>query len=185
MIENQILKRRLSFSESSLLVENIKKTPNIIGYTVQEWMRSEHSFLALTGDTLIGACLNYDFHQRWRKVAALIVIEEYRSNGAGKALFYESCNDAIAAGKSIYTVSANPIVIEMMNELGFQTFPSIIALARKYPIYGISILLHSLRWLVSWYRIKETVRKAFQYSRDSGFTFGIKLVETDVDPCPK
>ena len=174
----EFTKRKITLLEAKLMVEHVKLTPNIVGYTAQEWMDSEHTVVAQTGSTLIGACLSYNFHQKWRKVAALIINKEFRNHGAGKALFYKACDDAAAAGKSVYTVSANPIVIKMMSDLGFEKFSSLGSLTRKYPYCGLSICLHSLLWLMHWYRLKETIRKTLQYSRESSFVFGIKLAKT-------
>lgn len=171
----KIIKRKIRESEAKLLVERIKFTPNIIGYTIEEWLGSEHVFIAEDQQgELMGACLNYDIARDWTKIAALYVLDEFRSKGIGKALFYESFNDSIARQKNIYTISCNPIVISLMGELEFTIFGGLQDFPASYVADQVDFYLHTLQWLASPYRIMEITRKQFVCRPQQPFLYGLK-----------
>ena len=112
--------RKVNQLEAKKMIDKIKTTPNIVGYTIKEWLNCEHIIVAEDeGGQLLGACLNYDFAESWTKIAALYVFEEFRGRGIGKALFYESFNDAMKRHKNVYTISRNPTIIKMMKEVNY------------------------------------------------------------------
>lgn len=174
-----ITKRAMTTAEADLLVDRVKRTPNIIGYSRQEWLSSKHTLIAEAVDgSLAGACLNYNVHRSWRKISALIVLENYRSQGVGKALFYKSCDEAILEKKNIYTISANPIVLKMMQDRDFEQFQNLTDLTLRHPSYGLLLYAHSIGWLLHCYRIQEVSRK-FIYCRQSApFFVGVKIMNS-------
>jgi GNAT superfamily N-acetyltransferase len=172
---SRIIKRKVNESEARLLVRHIKSTPNIVGYTFDEWLNNEHTFIAEDElGQLLGACLNYDINPKWTKIAALYVLEEFRSKGIGKALFYESVNDATNRGKNVYTISCNSIVLNIMSELEFTTFTNLIEFPSAYIDDRLGFYIHTLEWLSSAYRIKEIIRKQFVCRPQQPFVYGLK-----------
>jgi GNAT superfamily N-acetyltransferase len=123
---------------------------------------------------MLGACLNYDFTEQWTKIAALYVLEEFRNQGIGKSLFYESYNDAMQRNKNIYTISRNPTVINIMNELEFSTFNSLFNFPDLFKQDRLDFYTHSLQWLSSSYRIKEIIRKQIAFPSQQDFIYGLK-----------
>jgi predicted GNAT family acetyltransferase len=171
----KIIKRRIHELEAELLVEKIKFTPNIIGYTIREWLDSEHVLVAEDHQgQLLGACLNYDIAKNWTKIAALYVLDEFRGQGIGKALFYESCSDSTGRHKSIYTISCNPLIISFMREIGFTTFSSLQDFPASYMVDQVDFYIHTLQWLASPYRIMEITRKQFVCRPQQPFLYGLK-----------
>ncbi len=171
----RIVKRKVNESEAKLLVHLIKSTPNIIGYTLKEWLDAEYVFVAEDEHgLLLGACFNYDIDRDWNKIAALYVLEEFRNRGLGKALFCESFNDAMTRNKNVYTISCNPVVLNIMSELEFTTFANLIEFPRAYTDDRISFYIHTLEWLSNAYRIKEIVRKQFVCRPQQPFVYGVK-----------
>jgi GNAT superfamily N-acetyltransferase len=171
----KIIKRKINASEAKLLVERIKSTPNIIGYTIEEWLDSEHVFIAEDQQSqLQGACLNYDIARDWTKIAVLYVLDEFRNQGIGKALFHESFNDSIERHKNVYTISCNPIVISLMRELEFTTFSSLQDFPASHMADQVDFYLHTLQWLASPYRIMEITRKQFVCRPQQPFLYGLK-----------
>jgi GNAT superfamily N-acetyltransferase len=171
----KISKRKVTKAEAELLVRQIKLTPNIMGYSLTEWMSAEYISVAEDENgKMLGVCLNYDFHANWHKIAALFVMEEYRGMGLGKMLFYESYQDAIIRGKKIYTMSINEIVIKMMQDLDFLTFNSLLQMPRITNGDKLIFYSHSLVWLMNFYRIKEIIRKTIVYNHHKTFVYGIK-----------
>lgn len=172
-----IIKRKIKKCESELVVEKIKSTPDIIGYSSRELISADHIMVAENDEgKILGVCLNYNFHNEWSKIAALFVIEEFRGQGIGKSLFYTSCRDAIARRKNIYTISANPIVIKMMKDLNFETCKNLLRLSQAYRKYQLVFYCHSIQWLVNLYRIKEIIRKRIVYNSKKKFVFGLRLI---------
>jgi GNAT superfamily N-acetyltransferase len=178
----KILKRKVTISEAKLLIKQIKLTPNIIGYCLSEWLEAEHIMVAEDEQgNLVGACLNYDFFKHWNKIAALFVLEEFRDQGIGKSLFYESFRDAIERGKNVYTISSNSIILNFMRDLKFLNFKSLLNFPKKYKKYQFAFYLHSIKWLLNLYRIKEIIRKKNVYKPQQTFFYGIKLAEMELE----
>ncbi|MEA5569273.1 GNAT family N-acetyltransferase [Anabaena sp. UHCC 0399] len=172
----KICKRKITQSEAELLIREIKLTPNIIGYSLTEWMDAEHIIVAENEDgKMLGVCLNYDFHEHWSKIAALFVFEEFRGKGIGKLLFYEAYKDAEIRHKNVYTISANRMVIKMMEDLNFLLFHSLLDLPTIVSQYRFNFYWHSLGWVVNFYRIKEIIRKSIVYTEHINFVYGIHL----------
>lgn len=171
----QIVNRKINESEANLLIREIKQTPNIMGYSLREWMTSEYVMVAEDENgEIAGACLNYDFHKNWHKIAALFVLKEFRGLGLGKSLFYNSYNNAVERGKNVYTISANPVVIKMMEDLGFLTFENLHSFPDKYEW---KFRLHTMQWVLNLYRIKEICRKRKVYGVEKNFLYGIKIIK--------
>lgn len=173
----RVVKRKITQLEAKLLVSEVKATPNIVGYSLKEWLMANHIMVAEDSKGFcLGACLNYDFHKDWRKIAALIVLEEFRGRGIGRMLFYESFRDAQRSSRNIYIISANPIVIKMMNDLGFITFNSFFELTHLCQNYESLFYCHTIQWTMSLYRIKEIIRKKIIYTEKQRFLFGVKFL---------
>jgi len=173
-----IYQRKVTKLEAELLVNQIKLTPYIMGYSRREWLKSQYTIIAEDIDgNIVGACLTYDFDQDWNKIAALFVLEEFRGRGLGKLLFYAAYKDAIKRKKNLYTMSANNLVIKMMQDLDFVMFNGLLELPKSYQRFQLIFYLHTVIWLMSSFRVQEIFRKAgfYQLYRNYNFVYGIKL----------
>lgn len=174
----QIIQRQISEAEAKLLIQRIKKTPYIMGYSLKEWLKAQNIMVAEDEHgNLAGICLNYSLNQKWHKIAALFVLEEFRGRGIGKSLFYASVENALAEEKYIYASSANPIVISMMDALGFVKFDNLIDFSREYSQDKWLIYSHSLKWLFNFYRVREIIRKKLVYELRESFVYGVKFLD--------
>lgn len=172
----QIVKRKLTDSESKLVVKEIKSTPYIVGYSLSEWIKAENILVAEDDiGNLLGVCLTYDFHKDWCKIAALFVLNDFRGLGIGKTLFYRSVRDALERGKNVYTISANPIVIQMMKKFKFRLFKNVFDLQNSHKDYYLYFYIHHIIWTINLYRIKEIIRKKIVYKSSEYFIFGTLL----------
>jgi GNAT superfamily N-acetyltransferase len=91
---------------------------------------------------------------------------QYRGKGIGKELFIQAPSDIILNKLHAYTASRNSIVIGFMKNNGFTFLP-----LRKLPP-PISLL--NSKFVISWYRLKEFVRKGMYRRALPGFEYGIK-----------
>jgi len=161
----QITKRLLSSEEIDLVVEEIKQTPNITGYIKKEWENFGKVFVAEVDCKLAGVAVNVSISKEWEELAVLLVLEKFRGQGIGKALFYKALEDIKNRQKNAYTTSRNPIVLKLMKENGFQ-FVSLL----KLPL---PITLFNLKFIFSFYRISEFLRKQKFFPKQEAFQYGI------------
>lgn len=172
----KIIHRKVTPDEAELLVKEIQKTPYIVGYTLSEWLQAENIRIAEADNGhLMGVSLNIDFGQNWTKIAVLYVRETYRGCGLGKRLFYAAVEEAIARNRNLYTITANPIVMQMINNFGFTTFPSLFSFPESLQAHRLTIYGHTLKWLANFYRIREIIRKHYVYKLKENFVYAIRL----------
>lgn len=174
----RFVRRNLQSHEAQTIVDEIKITPNITGYSLREWLSFKEILVAEdeTGK-MLGVCLYYDFHQNWSFISALIVLKPFRGMGIGKNLFERACDNILGNSKNIYTASKNPIVIKMMNNMDFILFDSFFKLPKDYKKYQLTFTLRLINWIFSGYRLKESIRKAKLYGVRADFIYGIKSLE--------
>ncbi|MGD2086574.1 MAG: GNAT family N-acetyltransferase [Candidatus Aminicenantes bacterium] len=177
-LEFSIVKRPLKKEESRLLVEKIKYTPNISGYTAREWRRCKHVFVAENSrGGLLGACMNDDFARKWTEIAVLFVLEEYRGKGIGNAFLRLSLKDLSRRHRNILMISRNPLVTQMMKKAGFEIFPrmaNLPGLDKKTQF--ILTWYYQTRWLMNGYRIYEILRKKIKFKPNAPVAYGFKLI---------
>jgi len=172
----KIIHRKLTANEAELLVKEIQGTPYIVGYTFKEWMQAENIRMAEDENGhLMGVSLDTEFGKNWTKIAVLYVRKQFRGQGIGKRLFYAACEEAIAHGRNLYTISANPIVINMIHDLEFSTFPSLFAFPEAAQTHKRTIYSHTLKWLANFYHLKELIRKHYVYKSKEKFVYAIRL----------
>ena len=172
----KLSKKNLLEREALLLVEQIKRTSNITGYSLKEWLKFKDILVATDElGNLAGLCLYYDFSDAWTFISVLFVLDKFRNQGIGKQLFYTACNDIMKNRKrNIYTSSRNPIVIKMMKDLHFTIFETLLKLPEPYKKYEVKFMIRSLKWVMNFYRIKEITRKLLVYNSSKSFLYGIK-----------
>lgn len=172
----KIVRRKVTSLEAQLLVKEIQKTPYIVGYSDKEWKEAENIRVAEDSQgNLMGVSLNIDFGKNWTKIAVLYVREAYRGRGIGKRLFYSAFEEAIARKRHVYTISGNPIVIKMIADLEFTTFPSLLQFPEAYQTEKMAIYLHMMTWLSNFYRISEMMRKHWVYDEKKQSVYAIYL----------
>lgn len=171
----QIIQRQINEAEAKLVIQEIKKTPYIMGYSLNEWLKAQNIMVAENEQgNLVGVCLNYDLSEKWHKIAALFVLEEFRGREIGKSLFYASVEKALQRKKYIYASSANPIVINMMDDLGFVKYGNLADFSREYSQDIWLIYSHNLKWVFNLYRAREIIRKKLVYGLGQSFVYRIK-----------
>lgn len=161
-----ITKRPLTIQEIDLVTREIKQTPNITGYTQKEWQNFGKVFVAEVNSEIAGVAVNVSISKEWEEFAVLLVLEKYRGQGLGKALFNVALEDIKNRHKNAYTTSRNPIVLKLMKENGFQ-FLSLL----KLPL---PVTLFNLKFICSFYRISEFLRKQKAFCNQPEFEYGVR-----------
>jgi GNAT superfamily N-acetyltransferase len=162
-----LIYRRLTDTEAKQLHEELKTTPNIFGYTINELVRFRDVFIAEAEGRFAGACISKDLHFGWTDIAVLYILPEFRGRGLGSALYTAAWQRAWQRGRHIFTLSCSPEVIHLMERFGMELRPEM----WKAPL---AVHLHMNRHMMSLYRIKEAIRKSRQMKRTSPLLSGTK-----------
>ena len=161
--------RKLSEKEINHLQDEVKNTPNIVGFSSKEWHTLGKVFVAKVKNELAGICVDKVLNSRWSEISMLLVLEKFRGHGIGKKLFELSFDHASKKNRNIYIVSRNPAVIKMFKRKGFEVFGSNFVLP-------ITIQWQNCKLILNFFRIKEYCRKfiIFKYYKNLfPYTYGI------------
>lgn len=158
----EIKKRNLTIREAEIISREIRLTNNIIGYKTGELTGFKNTFIATEGKELIGI-LTYVELEYWIDLKILMVLKEYRGRGYGKELFEHAFEQLQELNKSFYTITRNPIVINLLKEKGFKETSLL-----KLPI---SVILHQIKMIFSIYRIREYFRKMSEIRSSEKFQY--------------
>lgn len=159
--------RKLTNKEIKVVMEEIRQTVNITGYTQSEWQKFEEFLVAEYNGELAGVAVIQSISQKWSELTVLLVLSRFRGRGIGNNLFRSAIEHIERGGKNVYTVSRNPIVIRSMQEAGF-TFVSL----RELPL---EINLFNIKFILSWFRLKEYLRKKMYHRELPEFVYGVKV----------
>lgn len=162
-----ITPRRLERDEAVALHREIRETPNILGFTVGEWMRFRDLQVADIDGEFAGAALSLDMPFGWTDIAAICVLRAHRGAGTGKQLFYAAWKQAEIRKRHIYMMSRNPTVVEWMREKEM----TIDARLWSAPV-GVQIYMPI--YMANWYRHVEIFRKSRMISKCPELVQGVK-----------
>jgi ribosomal protein S18 acetylase RimI-like enzyme len=164
------------FKQEKFLVEEIKivqnfiyNTPNIIFYSHRELLNfSQNNILKAYSDgQFVGwSIIKSLMFGRFQEIAVLGVIEGFENQGIGKQLFDKSCEIINDSKKSIYVVSRNSTVINFLVKAKFAEV--------KLP--PLDIIIDNFLYILSFGRIKESLRKYLVYKNQSKFRFYIRYI---------
>ncbi|HZP81280.1 MAG TPA: GNAT family N-acetyltransferase [Chthonomonadaceae bacterium] len=153
--------------EALRLHEELKTTPNIFGYTVEELLRFRDVFVAEIEGAFAGTCVSKDLLFGWTDIAVLYVLPAYRGRGLGTELYTAAWERAVQRGRHIFTLSRSPEVIHLMERFGMKMTGAM----WRAPL---AVHLHMNRHMMSRYRIKEAIRKSRQMKSDTPLLSGVK-----------
>lgn len=154
--------RPLRPSEAACLHEELKTTPNILGYTVRELTHFADVFVAEgEGGAFAGACVSKDLLFGWTDIAVLYVLPAFRGRGVGTRLYAAAWERARGRGRHVYTLSRSPEVIRLMERYGMTMTGN----PFRAPL---AVHLHQNRHMASLYRWREAFRKAGMRAQSGG-----------------
>jgi GNAT superfamily N-acetyltransferase len=161
-----IRRGKLNQDEIDLVIDEIKKTANITGYTKNEWINFDTIFIAYWENNFAGVCVNLSINKQWDELAVLLVLPNFRGNGIGHLLFKTGLDAIFSQDKKAYITSRNKIVTAMMKQEKFDFIQ-----LNELPL---SIHFFNLKFILNFYRIEEFFRKKMYNSELPKFIFGIK-----------
>ena len=163
----EIVHRPLTHSEALTLHQELKTTPNILGYTVRELERLSDVHVAQFDEEFAGVCFSIDLIRGWTEIAALYVLPDFRGKGIGERLFRAAWERAQGRQRHIYVLSRNPQVVEWMRELGM-------TVDRNVWRAPLAVQWYMQHYMASWYRVTESVRKHGEIRQCPPLLQGIK-----------
>ncbi len=167
MTQPRIEKRLLTKTEITSLVDGIKNTVNITGFTKNELKSFGVPYVAEINGKLVGVAYATPLSKDWSELAILFIWPEFRGKGIGTALFETAWREMVANHQSIYIVSRTKSVIELMQSKGMK-FVGLINLPWSVKRDVIYYALKSI------YRIKEFVRKLIVFPGAPAYHYAIK-----------
>ena len=185
MTQVKIIKAKFTRTEVKIVQKEIRKSPDITGYSLRELLVFKNIFKAYLGGEFTGGCIGFDFPPRlpsglrpaetdgetgggnWTEPSGFLVLPKFRGQGIGKLLYKFAYDEAVNRRRNIYIVSRNPAMQKIMRGSNL----TIITKFRQLPQV---IRLHSLGFAISWYRLFEAIRKSVM-KKSGGFIFGIRL----------
>jgi GNAT superfamily N-acetyltransferase len=150
-----LIHRRLTRSEAIQLHEELKTTPNILGYTVREIEGFRDAFVAEVEGVFAGVCVSKDLLFGWTDIAVLYVLPAFRGRGLGTELYTAAWQRASQRSRHIFTLSRSPQVIHLMKRFGMDITGSM----WRAPL---AFHLHMNRHMMSLHRMREAIRKSTQ-----------------------
>ncbi len=161
--------RTLTPEEAGVLHEELKTTPNILGYTVPELLRFREVVVAHDAEGIFaGACLSKDLAFGWTDVAVLYVFPAFRGRGIAARLYEDAFARACGRGRHVFTLSRSPQVIRLMERFGMK-------MTRSLWRAPLAFHLYMNGHMMSVYRTREMLRKAgMPGDGGPGLTAGMK-----------
>ncbi|MBC7808391.1 MAG: GNAT family N-acetyltransferase [Akkermansiaceae bacterium] len=169
-------KCKLTPPEADCLHEELKSTPNILGYTIPELLGFSEVLVATAkgengSEAFAGACLCKDLRWNWTEISVVYVLPAFRGRGISTQLFTTAFAGARERKRHIFTLSRSPQVIHLMERLGMETSRS---------MWKAPLAVHlEMNWhMMSAYRWREAGRK-MKMRKDDGYEFlgGVKRYE--------
>ncbi|BDI30733.1 hypothetical protein CCAX7_27840 [Capsulimonas corticalis] len=161
-----ITHRGLHPKEAATLHEELKSTPNILGFTIRELLRLRDVQVAEVEGAFAGAALTMDLPFGWTEIAAVYVLPDYRGSGLGASLLRAAWDRAVSRERHLYMLSRNAQIVEWMRGQGMTI---------GCPMFApFAVQIWMPIYMTSWHRHKEAWRKSKEISKCPRMVQGIK-----------
>ncbi|MBO0982462.1 GNAT family N-acetyltransferase [Rathayibacter sp. SD072] len=182
-LESVVVEHRpLTRSEAHLVVEEIRSSTTITGYSLEEWCGRRETFVALdrrSGD-VVGAALVHAFLGGWSEVAVLFVRETHRGRGIGPRLLSEIIEQL--HGRRLLLFFCEDTMRRMVLRHGFTVHRTPHDLPGRPLLRRLFLsVLYPLQWKADSYRRREIRRKRARYGCSFDFTLS-SLTSSDQRP---
>lgn len=153
----KIYRRQLKNDEIDLLVTQMKKSPHVGLLSKKLWQKLDCVYAARMNNYLVGACVLYKL-KNWIKIGPIVVLDKFQGKGYGKKLITKIVDDY--PNINLFISSSNPIVVHIVQDLGFKKLKNFFALPREIKIYFAKYFLErlSVEFLIDDFRKKIPFR---------------------------
>lgn len=169
-----IVQRKLTESEITELVENVRLFPNLAYVSPSRWRHFTNPYCILVDGYFAGVCAIYSF-KNWVKLGPLVILKKHQGKGLGKKLLHKIIHDH--NDRSIFIASSNPVVQYIVTCFDFQQISSFFSLPKDVQLFLIRQLVEHLNIAF----ITESIRKKL-FLRRSGIKFFGKSFRLSSDP---
>lgn len=147
------------------MVQAIRETPNITGYSQVEWLSFSDVLVAEVDGVFAGVAASKDIGKYWTYLAVIFVFPEFRGQGIGRALFDDQLMVIKKRWRRGFTCSRNPEVIKWMQYAGM-------TLTNKLLRSPLPLLLYFATDYLTPYRIGEFLRKRKLFKNEPDWVYG-------------
>lgn len=163
----KIVRRKLTEKEAESFCSDIRKTPNITGYTIKELSAFDPAYIAEVSGRTVGIATYLDIDEEWRDFAVFFVKNEYRGSKIGSKLFETVVAEAKEDGRNLYVTTRTPETIHLAEKFGFEWV--------NYRNLPTEIRRKNLTVYLNRYRVAEFFRKLFVYRNLKPFRFAVLI----------
>lgn len=166
-----ITTRRLTQQEIALLTKEIRFACDLQYVSSNRWNELTHCYVAEYNGSFAGVCGIYK-RRDWVKVGPLVVLQEFRRLGTGKALLKKVVLDF--QGTQLFILSSNRIVQHIIESIGFTNLPSLTFLPIDFLFF---LFIQLIKYSANIHFIQEFIRKRLTYKRGPSmfYTYGTQL----------
>jgi GNAT superfamily N-acetyltransferase len=171
----KIVKRRLTEEEIAFLMNAIKETPTVTGFSENEWRNFDGVFVAEVDNRFVGVITLANTFGNWVNMPASYLLPEYRGLGIGNALYAAAVKAAMRKKKDICAIIDSEIAENILRQNRVQIYESFFELP-------FLVMLFNMAHVLNCYRIYEFIRKRIVFPAERKLTYGIKLYSQIITP---
>ncbi len=166
--------RHLTPTEAGRVIDEIRSSATITGYSFDEWTRTRETLVVTDADDgeLVAVALAHHLVGGWTELAVLYVLDGHRGRGVGTVLLDESVRHLRASRRRILMFFCDDQMQHLAQRAGFVVHADEAAFARGSLLRFLFIRsFYKPQWLADAYRRRELRRKRDELS--CTFTFRI------------
>ncbi|MFF5897118.1 GNAT family N-acetyltransferase [Streptomyces argenteolus] len=176
----EVRRRPLTRAEADEVMEQIRRSSAITGYSAAEWTGGRDTFVLVHTVTgrLAGALLVHHLLGRWSEIAVVFVLEEHRGRGLGPRMLHDALAGLRAMDRDLLLFFSSDTMGRICAEAGFTLSASEAdfvrgSLARAFYLK----VVYKIQWLANTYRLRELRRKRRAYR--CSFTFRVAALTNE------
>ncbi|MBQ1099048.1 GNAT family N-acetyltransferase [Streptomyces sp. NPDC097107] len=175
-----MVRRPLTAAEAAEVMERIRTSPHITGYSLREWTGKRDTFLLrdTASGRVAGALLVHHLLGGWSEIAVVYVFEEHRGHGLGRLLLEDAVGAIRTSGRKLLLFFSSARMGHIAAGSGFDLHDSEADLTRGSLSRGLFLgILYKAQWLASLYRLREIRRKRRTYQASFDFQVAVLMGE--------
>ncbi|WP_406462036.1 hypothetical protein OHB07_10810 [Streptomyces sp. NBC_00111] len=172
--------RPLTRPEAAGIMREIRKSPDITGYSEGEWTGRRDTFALMDTGTgrLAGALLVHHLAGRWSEMAVVFLFEEYRGRGLGPRMLQGAIRALEPADRDLLLFFCSSGMGRIAGESGFDVLAGEAEFTRGSLRRTLFLsVLYKAQWLCNAYRLREIRRKKREFQCSFAFKVAVMTRE--------